>query len=473
MRRRERGASEQTALQRWGLLAALVVFVLPLVLQPDGLDAAGHRMLGVFLAAIVLWVTEAVPLHATAVAIIGAEILLISDAAVLPIPAEFEAPPFADFYAALANPVLMLFLGGFFLAEGAAKYSLDRNLARVLLRPFGTSPRGIMLGLMLITAVLSMFMSNTATTATMTAVVLSVTATLPPGDRLRTGLALSIPIAANVGGIATPVGTPPNAIALGGLAEAGITITFLEWMLATLPFMLLTLAAAWLLLGRLHRSPTKSINLSIEGQFETSRPAVIFYVTFVLTVGLWLTEPLHGVSSQVVGFFPVVVLLATRVFGVPEIQNVRWDVLWLVGGGIALATGMSAAGVDAWIVGLVEWEVLPTAGLLVVLALIALGLSTTISNSATANLLVPIGLTMAMSDAVAVNPLLAGIIIAVGCSLAMALPISTPPNAIAYATGAVSTRHLAVAGLAVGAIGLALFLGVAPLLWDLLGIAGM
>ncbi len=473
MRRRERGASEQTALQRVGLLAALVAFVLPLVLQPDGLDAAGHRMLGVFLAAIVLWVTEAIPLHATAVAIIGAEILLISDAAVLPVPGGFEAPPFADFYAALANPVLMLFLGGFFLAEGAAKYSLDRNLARVLLKPFGTSPRGIMLGLMLITAVLSMFMSNTATTATMTAVVLSVTATLPPGDRLRTGLALSIPIAANVGGIATPVGTPPNAIALGGLAEAGITITFLEWMLATLPFMLLTLAAAWVLLGRLHRSPTKSISLSIEGKFETSRPALIFYVTFIVTVGLWLTEPLHGVNSQVVGFFPVVVLLATRVFGVPEIQNVRWDVLWLVGGGIALATGMSAAGVDAWIVGLVEWEVLPTAGLLVVLALIALGLSTTISNSATANLLVPIGLTMAMSDAVAVNPLLAGIIIAVGCSLAMALPISTPPNAIAYATGAVTTRHLAVAGLAVGAIGLVLFLGVAPLLWDLLGIAGM
>lgn len=473
MRRRERHASDQTALQRWGLLVALVAFVLPLVVQPDGLDATGHRMLGVFLAAIVLWVTEAIPLHATAVGIIGAEILLISDAAVLALPAGFEAPPFAEFYAALANPVLMLFLGGFFLAEGAAKYSLDRNLARVLLRPFGTSPRGIMLGLMLITAALSMFMSNTATTATMTAVVLSVTATLPPGDRLRTALALSIPIAANIGGIATPVGTPPNAIALGGLAEAGITITFLEWMLATLPFVLLTLAAAWVLLGRLHRSPTESIVLQIEGQFETSRPAMVFYATFIVTVGLWLTEPLHGINSQVVGFVPVVTLLATRVFGVPEIQNVRWDVLWLVGGGIALATGMSAAGVDAWIVGLVQWDVLPTAGLLVVLALISLGLSTTISNSATANLLVPIGLTMAMSDAVAVNPLLAGIIIAVGCSLAMALPISTPPNAIAYATGAVTTRDLAVAGLLVGAIGLILFLAVAPLLWDLLGIAGM
>ncbi|MFO8075224.1 MAG: anion permease [Egibacteraceae bacterium] len=122
---------DRTLLQRLGLPLAVVAFLLPLVLQPDGLDAAGHRMFGIFLAAIVLWITEAVPLYATAVLIIFGEILLISDATVLPLPAGFEAPPVAEFYAALANPVLMLFLGGFFLAEGAAKYRLDRNLARV------------------------------------------------------------------------------------------------------------------------------------------------------------------------------------------------------------------------------------------------------------------------------------------------------------------------------------------------------
>ena len=473
MKRRNPVTNGRPWLQRVGLVLAPIAFVAPIVAQPDGLDAAGHRMLGVFLAAIVLWITEAIPLHATAVLIIGAEILLISDATVLPLPAEYDAPPFADFYAALANPVLMLFLGGFFLAEGAAKYRLDRNLARVLLRPFGASPAGIMLGLMIITAVLSMFMSNTATAATMTAVVLSVTASLPPGDRLRTSLALSIPIAANVGGIATPVGTPPNAIALGGLSGAGITITFLEWMLATLPFVLATLLVAWLLLRRLHPSPTTRLELGMEGEFDTSRPALLFYGVFAVTVALWLTEPLHGINSQVVGFVPVVVLLATRVFGVAELQNIRWDVLWLVGGGIALATGMAATGLDQWLVGQVAWEALPIAGLLVVLALIALGLSTTISNSATANLLVPIGITLAMSEAVDIDPLLAGLIIAVSCSLAMALPISTPPNAIAYATGAVSTRDLAVVGLLVGAAGLILFLGVAPLFWDLVGVAGM
>lgn len=464
---------ERTLLQRLGLPLAVVAFLLPIVLQPDGLDAAGHRMLGIFLAAIVLWITEAVPLYATAVLIIFGEILFISEASVMPLPDGFEAPPIDDFYSALANPVLMLFLGGFFLAEGAAKYRLDRNLARVLLRPFGTSPSGIMLGLMLITAALSMFMSNTATAATMTAVVLSVTATLPPGDRLRTSLALSIPIAANVGGIATPVGTPPNAIALAGLNERGISISFLEWMLATLPFVILILVAAWWLLGRLHRSETKELKLQMEGEFDMSRPAILFYGVFALTIALWLTEPLHGVPATVVGFLPVVVLLSTQVFGVTELQNVRWDVLWLVGGGIALATGMAAAGVDEWLVALVAWENLPVALLLVVLAVISLALSTTISNSATANLLVPIGLTLAMSDAVAVDPLLAGIIIAVGCSLAMALPISTPPNAIAYATGAVRTKDLAVVGLLVGAIGLVLFLAVAPLWWNLLGIAGM
>lgn len=461
---------QRTRLQKIGLPLAAILAIAPMLAEPAGLDAPGARMLGIFLAAVVLWVTEAIPLHATAVFIIFAEIVLISDASVLPMPAGYDAPAYSEFYAALANPILMLFLGGFFLAEGARKYQLDRNLARVLLRPFGTSPAGVILGIMLITAALSMFMSNTATAATMMAVVLALTAKLPPGDRLRPALALSIPIAANVGGIATPVGTPPNAIALGGLNEAGISITFLQWMLATLPFVIVILLVGWLALRRVYRSETTEVELEVSGAFDRSAAARVFYATFAVTVGLWLTEPLHGINSQVVGFVPVVVLLATRVFGVTELQNIRWDVLWLVGGGIALATGMNATGVDTWLVGLVGWDALPVWLLLLGLAGIALGLSTIISNSATANLLVPIALTLALSGAVTVDPLLVGLLIAVACSLAMALPISTPPNAIAYATGAVTTKDLAIVGSIVGAIGLALFLLAGPLWWNLIGI---
>ena len=177
----------------FGLALGLIALVLPWFLNFDGLSEPGHRMLGVFLMAIVLWVTEAIPLYATAALIIFLQILFISDQALWDLPAGFDTPTSASYFATLAHPVLMLFLGGFFLAEGAARYRLDRNLARIMLRPFGDSPAMIVLGLMVITAAFSMFMSNTATTATFLAVVLPVVATLEPGDRLRVALVMAIP----------------------------------------------------------------------------------------------------------------------------------------------------------------------------------------------------------------------------------------------------------------------------------------
>lgn len=462
--------STQARVRQVGLLAGLVGFVVPWAITFDGLSPEGHRMLSVFLLAIALWVTEAIPLHATAVVIIGLEIVLISDEAVIPTSAGFEAPGYDTFLASLAHPVLILFLGGFFIAQGAAKFGADRNLARVMLRPFGHSPARIVLGVMLITAGLSMFMSNTATTATMMAVMLPVLVGLPEHDRLRTGLALSVPIAANLGGLGTPVGSPPNAIALANLVDAGIRMNFLRWMIATVPFVLVALVGAWVLLMRLFPSSGDELRIEIESTFDRSRPAMIFYATALGTVALWLTEPLHGMNANAVGFLPVVVLLATRVFGVAELHGVQWHVLWLVAGGIALGSGVGTTGLDAWLIGLVGWERLPAALLVSVLGLAALALSTIISNSATANLLIPIGMTLAISGSVAVDPVLVAIMIAIGCSLAMALPVSTPPNAVAYSTGLVSTRDLAVTGAAIGLATWALVSVVGPPLWRWWGV---
>ena len=318
--------------------------------------------------------------------------------------------------------------------------------------------------------VFSMFMSNTATTATLMAVVIPVIATLAPEDRLRIGLALSIPVAANIGGIGTPVGTPPNAIAVGSLAEAGISISFVQWMAIAVPVMVVLLVIAWYLLTRLFPAREKSLRLTIDATFDSSRPAKVFYATFAITVALWMTEPLHGISSYIVGFLPVVILLATRVFSARDLQSVQWHVLWLVAGGIALGLGVNASGLDAWLVGLVTWESIGQALLVLALALVALLLSTFISNSAAANLLIPVGLSLALSDSVAVNPALAAFFIAIGASLAMALPVSTPPNAIAYSTGAVTTRDLAITGAIIGVTGLVLYVVIAPLLWDLMGV---
>lgn len=453
-----------------GLAAAVLLFVLPWIVHFPGLSIEGHRVLSIFLAAVILWVTEAVPLHATAVIIILAQILIVSDKALLAAPEGFTPPSYRIFFGTLSDPVLMLFLGGFFLAHGAAKFDLDRNLARVLLRPFGTSATMILLGLITITAIFSMFMSNTATTATMMAVVLPVMSQLPEKDRMRTGLALCIPIAANVGGLGTPIGTPPNAIAIGALSRSGINIDFLQWMLMTIPFVVIILMVVWVIISKLYHFSGKKIELSIDSTFNKSLSAKIFYVVFAVTIVLWLTSKLHGMSSSIVGFVPVVVLLSTRVFSPKDLQSIQWHVLWLVAGGIALGVGVGKCGLDAWLLGLIEWHAMSSTMIVAMLALTALLLSTVISNSATANLVVPLAMTLAVSGGVGISPLTAAVFVAIGSSLAMALPISTPPNAVAISTGVVRTKDLAVVGVLVGAIGLILFLSAGQWFWTLVGV---
>lgn len=454
-----------TALQRGGLLVGLVVFVTALLVEVPGLDAPGQRMLAIFLLAIVLWVTEAIPLVATAVGVILLEVLLISDQALVALPG--EPLPAADYFAALANPVIVLFLGGFLIADGASKFGLDRNLAAILLRPFAGNARRTVFGLMAITAALSMFVSNTATTATMFAVILPILAVLPPG-RARTGLVLAVPIAANVGGIGTPVGSPPNAIALGALQSQGQGVSFLGWMLLAVPLMVVVLGFAWWLLTRRYIAADTPMALDLAADFDRSPAAVIFYVVAGSTVLLWLTEPLHGIASTTVGFLPVVALLATQVMTGDDLKVLQWPVLWLVAGGIALGIGIGATGLDAWLIGLVAWERLPLLLLILVLALVGLGLSTVISNSATANLLVPLAMTLATG--LPIDTTAIGVLIALACSLAMALPISTPPNAIAFATGDVDTKEMAITGLAIGAVGVVLLVFVLPEVWASLGL---
>ncbi|HMP72451.1 MAG TPA: SLC13 family permease [Kiritimatiellia bacterium] len=453
-----------------GLLLAIVAFCIPWFFEFEGLSEPGHRVFAIFLMAIVLWVTEAIPLHATAALIIFLNILLISSRAFLPLPEDFKAPTHTSIFAALANPVLMLFLGGFFLADGAAKFKLDKNLARVLLKPFGTKPANIILGLMVITACFSMFMSNTATTATMMAVILPVIARLPAGDRGRIALVLCIPIAANVGGMGTPVGTPPNAIALGALNKAGYSISFIQWMAMIIPFMVVVMLAAWFFLTRIFRTGVDKITIEIDSSFDQSPRAKLFYVVAAATILLWFSEPLHGIDSSIVGFLPVVVMLAARLVSDKEFHSMQWSVLWLVAGGIALGSAVGATGLDHWMIGQIDWKGMSPSVIAGALCIAALVLSTIISNSATANLIIPIGMSLTMSPEIAISPIGSAIFIAIGASLAMALPISTPPNAIAYATGAVQTKHMAIMGILIGIIGVAVFVLVAPLAWSALGL---
>ena len=451
-----------------GLVLGAVMFLAPLLVDVPGLEDMGERMLAIFLLAIVLWVTEAIPLVATAVLGIALEILLVSNQALLPVPGDGDATKYSAFLGALANPVIILFLGGFLIADGAEKYRLDKNLAAVLIRPFTGSARTTVLGLMVITAMLSMFMSNTATTATMFAVIIPILGALPAG-RARAGLALSIPVAANVGGIGTPVGTPPNAIALGALEEAGYDVSFLDWMIMAVPLMVMILVGAWLLICVLLLPGGLKVELDMRAQWHTDRKALTFYVIAAATILAWMTESLHGVSANVVGFLAVAALLVTQVMGAEDLGRLSWPVLWLVAGGIALGDGVAATGLDAWILGLFGWDAMPAVVVIIVMGMLGLAMSNVISHSAASNLLIPLAMGLA-TGIDGLEPVTIAVVLARACSLGMSLPIAAPPNAIAYATGEVTTADMAKVGVVVGVVGAALLVLLMPPLWSALGL---
>lgn len=461
------GRLELTRLNAVGLVTAFVLFWVPLVLDVPNLDATGERMLAIFLVALVLFVTEAIPLFATAALIILLQVVMLSEQALVPL-AE-PAGTARSFYAALADPVVILFLGGFLIADGAAKYRLDRNLASLVLTPFKHNARLALLALMLLTAVLGQFMSNTATAATMFAVMLPVLHSLPD-LKARAGFALSIPLASNVGGLGTPVASPPNAIGVAAVAARGESISFLAWMAAMWPLIIVLLAIGWLYLIVRYVPKGLALDLNIERDFDTRLSARVYYAASALTIALWFTEPFHGIPASAAAFVAVVILLGSKVMTGDDLRALQWPVLWLVAGGIALGSGVVASGLDEWLVSLVDWASVPGVLLLLALATITWVLGNLLSNTATANLIIPIGLALAVS--IGQDIVTMGILLAAASSMGMMLPVSTPPNAIAYATGTVKTADLAWMGLLIGGTGVLLLGLVLPHLWALIGVTG-
>ena len=457
------------------ILAGLVLFVLPSLLPLDGLSAAGAITLGLFLCAGLFWVFEPIPIYATSLLVIGGQLLFLSKSAPLvvargfPFPAAEATSP-DKFMATLSHPILILFLGGFMLAEAASKYSLEKSLTRLVVAPFGNRSGRVLFGLMFATALLSAFMSNTATTAMMITVITPIIATLRPDDRFRTALALAIPTAANLGGMATPIGTPPNALALGALAGAGHSISFSSWMLLATPLVVLSLAIGWWLLIKLFPPASPTLPLKLDGAFDRSRPAVLLYVVGGVTILLWLTEALHGVPSTLTAFIPIALLPALGVIGKKEIRSLSWEVLWLVGGGISLGNSLKDTGLAAWMINLIEWQSLGPVAVLSGFVIVSILLANFLSHTVTTALLVPIAISLGTSGALgdAGSLVFITVAIALASSFGMSLPISTPPNAIAIATGLVTTPQMARVGVIMAVVGFVLAVGAALLLWPLL-----
>jgi len=443
----------------------LVVLLLPTSAFPiDGMTLVEQRVMAIFLMAALCWVLEPIPIFATSVLIIVLELLMISDNGLILFTrlAEPEALgtliSHKTIMATFASPIIMLFLGGFFLAMAATKYRLDINLARVMLKPFGEQPKYVMLGLMLITALFSMFMSNTATTAMMLSILAPVLALFKHDDLGKVALALSIPVAANIGGIGTPIGTPPNAIALKYLVGAD-QISFGQWMSFAVPFVALLLSFAWLLLCKLFPARQQAIKLDIKSRFLKTPKAYIVYFTFALTVLLWLMGDLHGMNAYVVALLPVAIFTFTRIITKEDLKKISWDVLWLVSGGIAIGVALAESGLAQHLVEAIPFERFSPLWVIVGGSLLALLMANFMSHTATANLLLPIVAALASSmsglDEFGGSQALI-LCVTFAASLGMSLPISTPPNALAHASGHNTTEQMAKVGGLVGVVGVLL-----------------
>ena len=426
-----------------------------------------QRVIAIFVFTALMWILEVIPTWTTSVVAIVSILLTTSNKGLGFLIAKENVGAltnYKDVMAAFADPVIMLFLGGFVLAFAATKVGLDVQLAKVMLKPFGKNPKFVLLGVLLVIGIFSMFMSNTATAAMMLTFLTPVLATLPKDGGGRISLALAIPIAANIGGMGTPIGTPPNAIALGALQEAGYNITFAGWMLRMVPFVFLMLFIAWILLQKLYPFKAKSIELKIEGAPVKVTPfqKYVVWVTFALTIILWVGESLFKVNSNIVAMIPFAVFSATGILKARHLEHINWAVLWMVAGGFALGTALNQTGLATKLIEIIPFASWNALVVMLVGGFICYFLSNFISNSAAANLVVPI--LIVVGKAMAGNPafdnmggvpaMIVGI--AVCASIAMCLPVSTPPNALAASTGMITTKQMATVGIVIGVVGFAL-----------------
>ena len=348
---------------------------------------------------------------------------------------------------------MWLFLGGLVLGEAAQVTGLDRLFSRYVLKWFGNTPGAVLLGSMGITFLFSMFMSNTATTAMMMSVIAPIAVSISKEDPFAKALVLGVPVAANIGGMGTIIGSPPNAIA-AGILSLTYPMDFTRWMLAGIPPALLLFVVAWLYLRTAY--PSRKLSVDISGLDIGTRTGaqlplwkrLLVMPVFVLTVILWMTSALHHIPTAVVSFIPITIFAIAGIITIHEIRHLHWDVLLLLAGGLSLGIAVQSTGLANWLVALLPTHQMGQIGMAFFLSYVTTILSNFMSHTAAANILVPIG----MAVAVGFEPRIV-VPMALGASTAMCLPISTPPNAIAFAGGRLATRDFLKSGLLMGCLG--------------------
>jgi solute carrier family 13 (sodium-dependent dicarboxylate transporter), member 2/3/5 len=472
-----------------GAVLAPTVFLLLLALPMPGLSAAAHRLAVVLAAVVVLWVTEALPLAVTA--LLGAAACVV-----------LQVAPAKEVFAPFADPLMFLFIGAFILARAIFLHGLDRRVAyAVVSLPWvGARPSRILLAFGAVTALISWWISNTATTAMMFGIGLSILAALrAPGDaasinpRYATALMLMTSFAASVGGLATPVGTPPNVIGIGFIRSlVGVEIPFFRWMLVGVPIFLVLFMFLYLYLDRAAPAGVRELPAGAElirrererlGPWTRGQRSVA--IAFTVTVALWI---LPGIVAIVAGEGSaayaslnrrvpegVAALLgAMLLFILPgdkgpaitwqDAVQIDWGVVLLYGGGFALGvlsfqTGLAEA-MGRGLTGLLPIH--GSLGLLTASVIVAVILSETTSNTAAANMVVPVVISVAR--AAGLDPFEPALGATMAASLGFMLPVSTPCNAIVYGSGLIPLSQMMRHGLALDLVGIVVIVTLVHLL---------
>ena len=479
--------------QRIGAVLAPAVFLLLLLLPLDGIPGPAQRLAAVLAAVVVLWVTEALPLPVTA--LLGAAACVV-----------LQVAPAKEVFAPFADPLMFLFIGAFILSRAIFLHGLDRRVAyAVLSLPWvGARPSRILFAFGAVTAMISGWISNTATTAMMFGIGLSILAALRGPDgrtaiapAYATALMLMTSFAASIGGLATPVGTPPNVIGLGFIrTELGVGIPFFSWMLIGVPVVLVLYVVLYAYLNavapagiRELPSGAKLIREERErlGPWTRGQRSVAF--AFGLTVALWMLPGfvalvagenssayqmlLRRVPEGVAALLGAMLLFVLpgdrgRAISWQDAVQIDWGVVLLYGGGFALGvlsfqTGLAEA-MGRGLTGVLPIE--GSFGMLVASVLVAVVLSETTSNTASANMVVPVVISIA--QAAGLDPVEPALGATMAASLGFMLPVSTPCNAIVYGSGYIPLRQMMRHGLALDLAGIVVIVTLVRLLSPLI-----
>ena len=429
------------------LLSIVLALVLTRLLRDSGFTDSQDYVLFLLFFSIGLWLTEAIPPFAVALFIMAYLVFMLGN------PRLNEKPENISKYVnTFSNSIIWLMLGGFFLAEAMTKTGIDLYFFRFSLKLSGNKPKHILLGLMLTTMVASMILSNTATTSMVIASVMPLLSR-QQGKSLSRAILAGVPMAASLGGMGTIIGSPPNAIAIGALENNGIHLSFLKWMSFGIPLSLVLTLAGWWLLQWKFVDDNQPVQIDVPAASsddsrdkKTNRSIVL--VVLILTVLLWLTSSLLQLTVASISVLPIVSLTMTGILTASDIRKLPWDTLLLVAGGLSLGLSLQETHLLEHFTHHILGTGWNTVVLLIVFAYITMFFSNIMSNTATSTILIPLGLFMVPQDALRI-----AVTVGLAASTALLLPVSTPPNAIAYSTGLIKQRDFLFGGLLVGLLG--------------------